>query len=332
MSADQTSNPSQDLADGLATLTDEERAALTEDVDDLKRDDSAIEDGDDDDGEADDAPADEAEPDDLPADKPAKPAVQDEAADEAAEPGADPAAAQADDTPDPDARKVRVPAFEAQLPADFEERKTALQTREDEAEQKYEDGEIDRATLRATLREVAAERETLVRIQTKVELAQEMAQQEEGRELRSAVNKVMEQGKADGIDYNKDEHWDELKAFVTVVEARNPTKSVDWVMREAHRRVLLANDIEPAAGSKTNAPAPKPAAKADAKAEALARRKPDASKAQPTLAQVPGGDGPGDVGSEFADIDALDGDKYEAALERLRKSNPAAYEKYMAEI
>lgn len=318
MSADQTSNPEQDLADGLATLTDEERAALNEVVDDLKRDDSDL--GDEDEGDEGDAPADDQ--DDAAPAAAAKPAADDA-------PAADAAADAADvtDEPDPDERKPRVPAYEATLPEDFEARKTALQAREDEAEQKYEDGEIDRATLRATLREVATEREALVRIQTRVELAQDMAEQESRRELTAAVDTVMKLGKEAGVDYNNEAQWAELKAFVTVVEARNPNKTVDWIMREAHRRVLVANDITPPKAS--NEPPPK---KTDPKADALARRKPDVSKAQPTLAQVPGGEGPGDVsGSEFSDLDALEGPQFEAALERLRKSNPAAYEKYMAE-
>lgn len=322
MSADQTSNPDQDLADGLATLTDEERAALNETVDELKRDDRDL--GEDDADEGDDTADDDATPEVAEAKPAAAPAVPQEQV-------ADATAAEADDAePDPDERKPRAPVFEATLPADFEERKAALQAREDEAEQKYEDGEIDRATLRATLREVAGEREALIRIQTKVELAQDIAEQEAKNELKAAVGAVMKLGTEAGIDYNNEAQWAELKAFVVAVETRHPTKSVDWIMREAHRRVLLANDITPPKAGSTPPPPPPP--KTDAKADAISRRKADVSKAQPTLAGVPGSEGPGDVsGSEFSDLDALEGPAFEAALERLRKSNPAAYEKYMAE-
>jgi hypothetical protein len=319
MSADPSSNPSQDLADGLATLTDEERAALEEDVDDLKRDDSDL--GEDDDDEQDDASAE----DDTPPVE-GKAAKVDPVADDPAPAAQAEPATQVEDEPDPDAKPVRTPLFKAELPADFEARKQALQTREEEAEQKYDDGEIDRATLRATLREVAAERDELTRIQVKAEIANELVQQEAATELQTAVNAVMKLGEAAGVDYKDDARWNELKAFVNVVEARHPGKSAAWVLQEAHKKVLVANDIAP---TKTNSEVPKP--KVDPKADALAKRKVDAGKVQPNLSQVPGGDGPGDVGSEFADIDALDGERYEAALERLRKSNPVAYEKYMAE-
>ena len=60
--------------------------------------------------------------------------------------------------------------------------------------------------------------------------------------------------------------------------------------------------------------------------EAIAKRKPPVDAAPKTLAQVPGSDGPGDVGSEFADIEALDGMEYEDAIARM---SPAQREKFL---
>src|SRR3546814_18082157 len=60
-------------------------------------------------------------------------------------------------------------------------------------------------------------------------------------------------------------------------------------------------------------------------AEANAPRKPDRYAAQPTLANVPGGAGPGDVVGEFANRDSLDGEELEAAIGRL---TPAQRERY----
>ena len=45
-----------------------------------------------------------------------------------------------------------------------------------------------------------------------------------------------------------------------------------------------------------------------------------------TLAQVPGSDGPGDVAGEFADVLALDGMEYEAAIARM---TPAQRERFL---
>jgi hypothetical protein len=47
------------------------------------------------------------------------------------------------------------------------------------------------------------------------------------------------------------------------------------------------------------------------------RRTPPVDAVPATLANVPGGDGPGDVEGEFADVLALDGMAYEAAIARM---------------
>jgi len=44
-----------------------------------------------------------------------------------------------------------------------------------------------------------------------------------------------------------------------------------------------------------------------------------------TLAQVPGSDGPGDVGSEFAAVDSLSGDELEDAIARMTPAQRAKY-------
>lgn len=89
-------------------------------------------------------------------------------------------------------------------------------------------------------------------------------------------------------------------------------------MQEAHKRVMALHDVKPAAP-------PAPAAKADPVAAAREARKPDLKAETPSLAHVPGGDGPGDVAGEFADILALDGEDYEAAVARL---TPAQRERF----
>jgi hypothetical protein len=53
---------------------------------------------------------------------------------------------------------------------------------------------------------------------------------------------------------------------------------------------------------------------------------PPADAAPRTLADVPGGDGPGDVGGEFADVLALDGEAYEHAIARM---SPAQRDKFL---
>jgi hypothetical protein len=76
--------------------------------------------------------------------------------------------------------------------------------------------------------------------------------------------------------------------------------------------VLNGKNISPAVQQAD--PAPKPAAQ---------NRNPPA--APKTIAHIPGGDGPGDVGGEFAHLDALDGNDLESAI---AKMSPAQREKY----
>jgi len=132
--------------------------------------------------------------------------------------------------------------------------------------------------------------------------------------------------KNEGIDYNKDPaRAADLDTFVKAL-ANNDTNSdkpMSWFLIEAHKRVkALHGDV--AAPAPTPAPAPAPTA-AQAIAAAAAARKPDASAAPKTLAQVPGGDGPGDIAGEFAGLDNLEGDALEDAIARM---SPAMREKY----
>jgi hypothetical protein len=93
---------------------------------------------------------------------------------------------------------------------------------------------------------------------------------------------------------------------------------MEWFLSEAHKRTKALHGV---AADKL---APK--ADGDKKPEAKTR-KPNLDKLPANLSQVPGGDGPGDVGSEFADIDKLDGLAYETAL---AKMTPSQRERYLA--
>jgi hypothetical protein len=93
---------------------------------------------------------------------------------------------------------------------------------------------------------------------------------------------------------------------------------MEWFLAEAHKRVMALRGA-----ANVSAPAPTPAV--DRKAEAAAARKPRMDAVPATLAQVPGADGPGDVGGEFADVLSLDGMEYETAIARM---SPAQREKF----
>lgn len=276
----------------LATLSDEERAALAEHEEDLKTMAAEEAAG----GDDDDEPADEA-----------KPATDPEPADEAQ--------AQTDvaaDVPADDAARPVV--YTATLPADFDAKVEAVKAKVADAWAEFDAGAMDRATLQQRVDEANAEALELNNAKVKADLAREMREQAEASEVHKAAAAVIKLGKSQGVDYEGDDSkWEDLRAFADQVERRNPGKGPDWVLGEAHKRVMALHGVAaPQTQSASDAVAP-----AAAKRAAVDARKPDLSSAPRDLSQVPGGDGPGDVAGEFADILALDGDDYEAALARM---------------
>lgn len=300
---------------GQSTLTPEELEAIKDEtpsddeIEQLKAvaaaggNDDDDDDEDDDEGEAKAAPPvegkTEPKPDAAPA---AEPAAK-----------AEPRAQEPEETP----RQAQTPRYEAKLPADFDTKVQGLADAETQAWEKFETGDFDRSALQAELGRIAAERNDLQAMRVKAEISQEMTQQSAAQAWESTVNSFMATAaKNDGVDYRKDQaRAADLDQFVKVLanKEENSDKPMEWFLNEAHRRVqALYGDAKPA----TDAPAPK---------GKTVDRTPPLSAAPKTLAQVPGGDGPGDVGGEFAHLDALDGPDLESAL---AKMSPAQRDKY----
>lgn len=309
-------------AEALATLTPEEREAIQstdmspEEIAALQRiadgaGTGAAGDGDDDD----DDPADGAgqaappvegqgaapSPTPAPAQVPA-PTAQAEAA---------PAAAAA---PEP-----RAPRYEAKLPEDYDAKVQNLSEREAELKRMFKSGEIEFDDFEAQRDELLREREQLTIVRTKAEISQEMTAQTAEQQWLNTVQTFVSstaQLPADkgGIDYRIDtEKAADLDTFVKTLAARNEhaDKSMDWFLKEAHRRVLALHSL----GSQASAPAPAPSPP-----PAPVSRKPSLEAVPTTLAQVPGGDGPGDVTGEFSDVLSLEGLEYEQAIARMTPS------------
>lgn len=295
-----------DTVDTLDTLTPEERAAIggdeygDEDREIIKKiaGESSDDDGDDD---ADDDGDDEsAAPQEGKAAEP--PAADDEPADEPVQ-------------------AAVVPRYEAQLPQDYDQQIAALKERDAELRQRFKDGEIDIDERDAGLAELAEQRERLLVLRAKAEISREMTEQMAQQQWQAAINRAIAEfarPENGGIDYRKDavkaQDWDQ---FVRVLAA-NPAhadKSMEWFLTEAHKRVMALHGV-----------AREPKRPADPVADAKAKRKPPVDAAPPSLAQVPGSDGPGDVSDEFADVMALDGLEFEAAIARM---SPAQREKFL---
>lgn len=299
-------------ADALATLTPEEREAIEgsdisdDDLDAVKK--IAGSAGSDDDGD-DDADDDGDGDDDAPA-----------AEGNAAAPAPAPAA-EDDADPEPAPAPAAVPRYEAQLPSNYDDQIKALKDRDAELRQKFKDGEIDIDERDAGLSELSEQREQLLVLRAKAEISQEMTQQTAQQSWQTEINKfVARAAKDDGLDYRKDPakaaDWDQ---FVRILAAKpeNNDKPMDWFLAEAHRRVQALHGLTPKADG---------GQRRDPVADAVAKRKPPIDAAPKNLSQVPGGDGPGDVTGEFADIEALEGQAYEDAIARM---SPAQREKFL---
>ena len=291
----------------LATLTPEERAVILDDG--LSEDDqkllSSIANGDDDENEEDDVDdADHTQNDD------AQPVEASAKVDNEGE--------KKSDVEQEKPERFRT-HYQADVPVDFPVKIEQISARMDDLTAKFKAGEIEFDEFQAGSRAADIERTELIKAQTKAEIAAEMTQQSAQQEwaflVKSFVKSVAKEG---GTDYIKDEvKRNDLDGFIKVL-ATNPSnndKDPEWFLEEAHKRVNALYGI-----GETK--------KQTASTESKPVRKPHLDNLPKNLSNVPGSDGPGDLNDEFSAIDALTGDKLEAAIARM---TPAQREKFMSQ-
>jgi hypothetical protein len=319
------------LDEGLmATLTQEERDAMKED-DTTTQSVGAIDKSDD-----------EAKSEDLARTEPASDASDASSVDTKSDQASDTEQstqestwvdAEADDTDPPQTRSQPIPRYDSKLPEDFDAQVISLADKEAElkrqfkaCELEFDDSDVARAALQS-------EKELLTIARTKAEFSQEMNAQTAEQLWTHAVNQFMDSTArlseaAGGIDYRKDtEKWSDLDGFVRSLAARSEHahQSMDWFLEEAHKRVLALHGMSAAKTSASESSSEaKPALKAMNRNPI--DRKPPLDIAPKTLAMVPGGEGPGDVDGEFADVLALEGLAYEQAIARM---SPTERERFL---
>lgn len=245
-----------------------------------------------------------------------------ESGDAAASPAAE-AAAEAQDGADEEAKPVvaeakpLAPEYRAELPQNFNELVADIAAKQADLRTKLKAGELDIDEFDTQNEALIAQREDLRAARIKAEISNEMTQQSAAQRWESAQKSFFDRVSAEpGFgDYRKtgnEARVAELDTFIKALAAdkANEDKPIEWFLDEAHRRTKVLNGLEPYP-QKTK----KPTAE-----EAVAARKPDMKAVPKTLAQVPGGDGPGDVGDEFADLDSLDGPAMEAAIARMNET------------
>ena len=293
----------------LATLTPEERAVILDDDGAAEANAKALakiageddDDEDDDDGDTGDAGKSDTEITDV----------------KFTEEAAAPVVAEKRAAPERE-EKFR-PTYQADVPADIDQRLNSIDSDIDALTAKFKAGDIDFDEHQAQTRALEATRRDLSNAKTKAEISQEMTSQAAQQEWQFTIKSFMRNiAKDGGTDYLKDPvKYADLDGFVIALanKPEHQDKDQEWFLKEAHKRVnALYGSVE--APSKTTLQ------------EAKNARKVDLSNAPKTLSQVPGSDGPGDVGDEFAAIDALSGDKLEQAIARM---SPAQREKYMSQ-
>ena len=291
--------------DGIAAdlLSEEELAAINDgldedEIDALKsvagdNEDDSEEDDDDDVGQDDDngesdGDSQEAVADDGPAEEPA-----------------------ANDVPS------RTGGYRAALPADFAEQVSGIEAESEALAEQFKAGDIDFDEYRASMSGLDTRRDALAVAKLKAEISAEMEEQNAEQQWQDAVNALVGRAASeDKVDYRKDATKQrDLDAFVKALAADegNASRPMRWFLDEAHKRVKALHGIQTAEPVPI-VPGGKPAA-----------RRPSLAALPKTLAHVPGGDGPGDIGDEFSGADDLDGLDFESAI---AKMSPAQREKF----
>lgn len=215
--------------------------------------------------------------------------------------------------------------YRFQLPADFEEKLTANRTAREAVYAELKAGDISVDELPAKLAAIDDEARQLDSMRTQAQIAADSAQQAAEASKMAEVNRLFARAakpEHGGINYKGDAAaTKDLDLFVRALanDEANADKPLRWFMEEGHRRVLALR------GKASPAPSPAPAP-----APASTSRKPPIDAVPQGLANVPGGDGAGDVGGEFDDVMALEGEELEDALMAMSKRDPARFSRFQA--
>jgi len=226
-----------------------------------------------------------------------------------------PAAKPDDEAPDEKIQDFK-PSYQATLPADFDDQVKAVDDDFKALAKEFKDGNLETDDYDARLADLNQRRRDLDRQQIKAELLGDINAQNEQQSRAWTADQFAAKVKSE-IDYQKDTaKVADFVAFSSRIESdpANAGKPFEWVLQEAHKRVCLLHGIQNVA-----APTPQKTIK-----EAKEGRKPP--PVPQTLANVPGADGPGDIASEFVDLDGLEGLDFETAI---AKMTPAQRERYL---
>ncbi|MBI1202617.1 MAG: hypothetical protein GC182_08920 [Rhodopseudomonas sp.] len=215
------------------------------------------------------------------------------------------------------------------VPNDINEQIAALKTQADELSTKFDEGDLSAAEYRAQVGEADEKRRAL---QSQFERAQQNFQTATEDFVRHAVKPFIKANP----QYKPDNQimFGMLDAEVRRLQGTSANPFLPSLLSKAHRNIVKAMGgtavVTTGDAGKTKAKPVAAKAKPPAPKAVAGKTKP---AVPPTLARTPASDISDTAGGKFTRLDRLaskgDG-SYEAAIEKLRTTNPAAYEEYMA--
>jgi len=264
----------------------------------------------------------------------------------------EPASAAAPASPAQDEAPAPAPAptpYAYELPADFGQRRADLTAKFDALDKRLADGDIETAEYGRELRALNRQESELDAMQNRADIAREMTEQAKKnavalendaweREIEKLVKSIEDDAALkDKPDYRNDAKAGsalgmQVQALIAArgIDTSRPVANKAELLRAAHMALYFMRTGR-AIGDSAPAPAPekdKPKVPPEVKAKTEKERKPDLSRAAPLVSTLPGSDAPLDT-SEFANINSLQGQKYEDAVAKLAQRDPAAYRRFL---
>lgn len=205
-------------------------------------------------------------------------------------------------------------AYQADLPADFQEQVDAVKADKVALKEAYKNGDIDFDTYESKTAELSERASALEKIALKAEISREMRDQAASEDWGDTQRRFFDESRKTGVDYGADQGLiDDLNVYVKAL-ATNPAnndKSMRWFLDAAHQIVVNTR------GLKVTDPVSQP--------QKPASRRPGAESIPQTLAHVPGATDQAEGESQFAALDKLEGLALETALAKMSPDQRDAY-------
>jgi hypothetical protein len=215
----------------------------------------------------------------------------------------------------------RVPNW--QVPADLKQRQEAIDAGKRDLKTKFDEGEIDSDDYAAGLDKLNDQKTELDRAITKAQIGDEMR-------IDNYVNVTVPAFLKEYPAYKPGSALHRmLDGKVRELQETSDNPLSPKILRQAHEAIVAdfkESGIDFTGGKVAGDPKPKPSPKRLVTAKSGEREPP------PVLRNLPASDGADVRENEFARLDRLFDDdplQYQEALDKLEKTNPEAYERYM---